>query len=192
MGSGPWWVAWAVYGPMAIVGAGWAYVSRGAVLSPAGEPWFGARYAGAVGLCLGAALALGTILATRVLVVHTRWARELHLTLRAALVGTSPRRVAQLALLSGISEELLFRSALAPSLGIVASSLLFGLMHIAPRGIYLAWALWASVMGMAFAVLFEASGTLLAPILAHVLINYENMQYIIHYDPTPLDSDRLG
>jgi membrane protease YdiL (CAAX protease family) len=47
------------------------------------------------------------------------------------------------------------------------------------------------VMGALFGVLYEASGTLLAPVLAHALINYENMQYIIHYDPTPLDMDRL-
>lgn len=42
-------------------------------------------------------------------------------------------------------------------------------------------------MGLAFGVLFEGTGVLLGPILAHGLINYENMHFIAAYDP---DQDR--
>jgi membrane protease YdiL (CAAX protease family) len=194
MASGPFWLAWAVYLPMAAFAALWAYTARGTVLSPDTAPWLSAERGIAAGLGLGLAVAVAvvTIVSTRVLVARTVWARELHLTLRTALLGTPSGRVAQLALLSSVSEELLFRAALQPAVGLVASSLLFGVLHVSPRGTYVAWAVWATVMGLLFGLLFAASGTLLAPILAHALINYENMQYIIHYDPTPLDRGRLG
>jgi membrane protease YdiL (CAAX protease family) len=194
MATGPFWLAWAVYLPMAALAALWAYATRGAVFSLAAPPWLSSERGLAAGLGVGLALlvAVTTIASTRVLVARTVWARELHLTLRAALLGMPSGRVAQLAVLSSVSEELLFRAALQPAAGLVGSSLLFGLLHVSPRGTYVAWALWATLMGFLFGALYLASGTLLAPILAHALINYENMQYIIHYDPTPLDKGRLG
>jgi membrane protease YdiL (CAAX protease family) len=194
MASGPFWLAWAVYLPMAAFAALWAYWTRGSVLSLDQAPWLSPdrRFAAIFGLVLGLGIAVATVASTRLLVSRTAWARELHLTLRAALLGLPAGRVAQLALLSSVSEELLFRGALMPTLGLWGSSLLFGVLHVSPRGTYFAWALWALVMGLLFGALFAASGTLLAPILAHALINYENMQYIIHYDPTPLDKSRPG
>jgi membrane protease YdiL (CAAX protease family) len=141
-------------------------------------------------MVLAVLLAAATVALTRVLVARTRWAKNLHLTLRAALGAPSPLRVLSLSALSAISEELLFRAALQPLIGVALSALLFGLVHVSSRETYLAWSLWAGAMGMLFGLLFEASGTLLAPMLAHALINYENMQYIVHYDPTPLDIDR--
>ena len=74
----------------------------------------------------------------------------------------------------------------------LAGSALFGLAHLAGRESSLPLALWAFVRGLMFSALYLASGTLLAPILAHWLINYENMQYICNYDPTPLDIDRIS
>ena len=194
MASGPNWLAWAVYLPMATVAALWAYWTRGAVLSLEAAPWLSPNrgLATGLGIGLGVVVALVTIASTRVLVARTTWARELHLTLRAALLGMSAGRVLTLALLSSISEELLFRAALLPALGLLASSLVFGILHVSPRGTYFAWTLWATLMGFTFGALFLASGSLLAPIVAHALINYENMQYIIHYDPTPVDRSRLG
>jgi uncharacterized protein len=193
MATGPFWLAWAVYLPMAVFAALWAYVTRGTVFSLAATPWLSSErgIAAALGLGLALVVAAATIASTRLLVARTVWARELHLTLRAALLGLPAGRVAQLALLSSLSEELLFRAALQPAVGLVASSVLFGVLHVSPRGTYVAWALWATLMGFLFGALYAASGTLLAPILAHALINYENMQYIIHYDPTPLDRGRL-
>jgi membrane protease YdiL (CAAX protease family) len=131
-----------------------------------------------------------TLRATRLLVVHTRWASELHLHLRGKLLGLTSSQMVLLAGLSAWSEELLFRAALGPSLGFLGSSALFGLMHFAPSASYLPRATWAFGMGLLFSGLYLASGTLLASIVAHWLINYENMQYICNYDPTPLDIDR--
>lgn len=194
MGAGPWWLALAIYTPMALAGAVWAYASRGSILTPAHGPWLSPNttLSGVLGGVLALALAAATVALTRVLVARTRWAKNLHLTLRAALGDLTPGRMLFLSLLSAVSEELLFRSALEPVLGLFASSLVFGLVHVSSRETYLSWSLWAAIMGLCFGLLFEASGTLIAPILAHALINYENMQYIVHYDPTPLDIDRRG
>jgi membrane protease YdiL (CAAX protease family) len=177
---------------MALAGAVWAYASRGSFLSPAHTPWLSPNttLAGVLGAVIALVLAGATVAMTRVLVTRTQWAKNLHLTLRAALGEVSTGRMLFLSLLSAVSEELLFRSALQPLLGLFATSLVFGLVHVSPRETYLSWSLWAAVMGACFGLLFEASGTLLAPILAHALINYENMQYIVHHDPTPLDIDR--
>jgi membrane protease YdiL (CAAX protease family) len=114
------------------------------------------------------------------------------MTLRGLLLGLTPGRMLQLSVLSALSEELLFRALLVPMMGLVPSALVFGVLHISPRGTSVAWPVWAFAMGVSFGALFEASGTLFAPILAHALINYENMQYISNYDPSPLEIDRPG
>jgi membrane protease YdiL (CAAX protease family) len=146
--------------------------------------------AGGVLLVLG--LCWFTLGATRFLVTHARWAEQLHLHLRSELLGTTSSQMVVLAGLSAWSEELLFRAALGPAIGFVGSSALFGLIHHAPSASYLQRAAWAFGMGLLFSGMYLASGTLLAPIAAHWLINYENMQYICNYDPTPLDIDRAS
>lgn len=72
---------------------------------------------------------------------------------------------------SGVGEEALFRGALQPVLGLVATSILFGLLHIGPDRRYLVWTLWAIGAGFLFGFLYEWTGGLLAPISAHVLHN---------------------
>jgi len=124
------------------------------------------------------------VAATRWLVRHTRWARSLRVTLRSALLGASSRRLLLLALSSSLAEELLFRAALLPSIGVLASSLIFGALHnSASRDSQLPWMLWATLMGLVFGLLFVASGSLLAPLFAHAAINYENMHYVCSEQP---------
>jgi CAAX protease family protein len=73
--------------------------------------------------------------------------------------------------LSGVGEEAFFRGALQPALGIVATSILFGALHVGPDRRYLVWTLWAIGTGFLFGLLYEWTGGLLAPITAHVLHN---------------------
>ncbi len=155
--------------------------------------WLSSVPARGLGLGIIAALAVAsfTIAATRVVVRRTDWARRLHLALRVHLSDLTFERIVVLALLSAAGEELLFRAALQPALGLLPAACVFGALHVPPRGTGVSWPVWALVMGIAFGVLYEASGHILPPILAHALINYENMQYIRSYDPTPLDMSRL-
>jgi len=48
---------------------------------------------------------------------------------------------------------------------------LFGLAHIGPDRRYLVWTAWAVLAGFVFGVLYEVSGGLLAPVLAHCAHN---------------------
>jgi len=186
MGRSPWWLPWAVYGPLGALGAVLSWLSRGAVLAaPDGVRFASGRVTSElVGLALALLVTVVTVRATRLLVERAMWARRLHLTLRGALLGASHGRLLVLAGCSAVAEELFFRAALLPAVGLFASSLVFGALHVSSRDTYLGWMLWASLMGVVFGGLFVGSGSLLAPVVAHAAINYGNMQYLCRYDPT--------
>jgi membrane protease YdiL (CAAX protease family) len=92
------------------------------------------------------------------------------------LAPLSLLQLAVLAALAGFSEEVLFRGVLLPGLareltpvgGLVASSLLFGLVHFASR----AYAVVAGVMGVYLGVLFLLTGSLVAPIVSHAIYDF--------------------
>jgi membrane protease YdiL (CAAX protease family) len=81
--------------------------------------------------------------------------------------------LAILAAVAGLSEEVLFRGVVLVALmewtwagwALLASSLLFGLVHFASR----TYALLAGVMGLYLGALFLAQGNLLAPAITHAL-----------------------
>lgn len=72
---------------------------------------------------------------------------------------------------SGVGEEMFFRGAVQPEFGLVVAALAFGLVHIGPDRRYLVWTAWAVLAGFLFGFLYEASGGLLAPIVAHTAHN---------------------
>ena len=72
---------------------------------------------------------------------------------------------------SGVGEEAFFRGALQPVLGLLLTSLLFGALHIGPDRRYLVWTLFSIGAGFLFGFLYEWTGGLLAPMVAHVLHN---------------------
>jgi membrane protease YdiL (CAAX protease family) len=179
------------YALMAALGAAWSLHVRGTIVCAPramlnNSPSFYALLAGCIAATLFAWL---MVYATRVLVTHTLWARALHTSLRAELLGLDSLQMAVLALVGAFSEELFFRAALSSTLGLMPASLVFAVAHLA-RGKG-AWprAMWAFGMGVCLSLLLLMSGSLLPPVLAHCIINYENMQYICNYDPTPLDMD---
>lgn len=88
------------------------------------------------------------------------------------LVGHSSRvSLVALAALSGVGEEMFFRGAVQPEFGLVAASLVFGLLHIGPGRRYLLWTVWAVGAGFLFGGLYALTGGVLAPVVAHVLHN---------------------
>ena len=76
-----------------------------------------------------------------------------------------------LALLSSLGEEILFRGALQPSLGLVPTSILFGLAHVGPDGRIGAWSFWAAGAGIVLGFTFQETGCLWPAIAAHFLVN---------------------
>ena len=144
------------------------------------SPWLTAPYPVRLGLSLslGAALALLVVATTPRLLERAAWARALHDELKEIIATLSTSEVTLLALASGLAEELFFRGALQPALGLLSSSLIFGALHIGPKRAFLAWPLWAFVMGLIFGAIFELTGVLWGPVLAHVWINQRNMSFI--------------
>jgi membrane protease YdiL (CAAX protease family) len=106
----------------------------------------------------------------------------------AALVrGLTPAAALLLAAVSGLAEEALFRGALQPALGWLAASALFGLAHFLPRPGLRSWSLAAALAGLGLGKLFAWSGDLVAPVLAHALLNAVNLlrlsQWRLSADP---------
>ena len=83
-----------------------------------------------------------------------------------------------LAAFSSVAEELLFRGALWPHLGWLGTSFLFGLVHILPRKALWGYPLFALLAGLLFAILREATGSVLPPILAHFTVNALNLWWL--------------
>lgn len=92
------------------------------------------------------------------------------------LAHRSMGELALLAVVAGISEEILFRGTLQAGLGrvlppgwaLVGASMAFGLVHFASR----AYALLATLMGLYLGALFLIQGNLLAPIVTHSLYDF--------------------
>jgi membrane protease YdiL (CAAX protease family) len=134
-----------------------------------------------MGVCIGAA----TVAATRAMVRRAAWARALHAALRPAVHGAGDGTLLALALASAIGEELLFRGLLVPLVGVVFSSIVFGALHQIRGQARWWWMGWATGMGLLFAVVYRATGSLLGPVIAHAAINAANLRYLRDNDPSP-------
>ena len=160
-------LAWAWYGQQR-----WAWTLP--------TPWLSASYEMrlAISLALGLLLAWVVVVTTPWLVERTAWARALHHELRPIVAPLSSTEIIVLALASGLAEELFFRGAMQPVLGLVVTSILFGAAHTGPKRVFLAWSVWAFVMGLLFGAIFELTGVLWGAVLAHALINARNIAYM--------------
>ena len=148
------------YGSLAVVAAVWCGL-RGFDVRPFGER-------PAESLLLGAMTAVCTVsmglLAYRLLPVLRRISEELAPRL---VDGADATSLVLVSIFSGVGEEAFFRGAVQQEFGLVVASLLFGLAHVGPDRRYLVWTAWAALAGLVLGVLYEVSGGLLAPILAH-------------------------
>lgn len=153
-----------------------------------GEAWLtlpgalGHVYSLVIGLALGGLVAFST----RVFVARYAWARNLHSELRPVARDLSAAGIIAIAAFSALGEELWFRGVLQPWVGLWAQAAIFGIVHAQLRGpSRWAWISWATVMGLAFGVTFQLTGSLFGPIAAHALINSLNLAYLKSHDPEP-------
>ncbi len=131
----------------------------------------------------GLGLAVAVIGATRWLVRTQTWAEALHEDLRPMARALGTEAIIPVALASSFGEEVLFRGALVPALGVVASSILFGALHQMRGRSRLSWVAFAVVVGMMLGFLFRATGSLIGPIVAHAVINAVNLRFLITHAP---------
>jgi membrane protease YdiL (CAAX protease family) len=148
------------YGSLAVVAALWCGL-RGFDVRLVGES-LGAS------VLLGVATAACTVSLGLLAYRFLPALREISEELAPRLVdGAASTSLVLVAIFSGVGEEAFFRGALQQEFGLVIASLLFGLAHIGPDRRYLVWTAWAVLAGFVFGLLYELSGGLLAPILAH-------------------------
>lgn len=174
-----------LYGAMALVGL--------LIASGRGDPdLYGAGSSRAwlllAGPILGLAAGLGVVGLTRVATRHFQWARDLHGSFRDLLGPLTGHEIVILALASSIGEELLFRGALQPWMGLWLQAVVFALLHVGPGRRFLPWTLSALVLGLGFGALAEWTGNLGAPIAAHFAINFLNLRHIVR-TPLPAPSE---
>jgi membrane protease YdiL (CAAX protease family) len=100
------------------------------------------------------------------------WARQLEAELSRILVPLHPWEIGILSLLSGFAEELFFRGALQPVIGLIPASLLFGMAHFVPRSPFWPWALQAVFAGFLLGSLYEMTHFLYPVMVAHLLTNF--------------------
>lgn len=155
----------------------WAHPSPWLDLQPAAAH----AYSALLGLTVG----LGVALMTRPLVTRYDWARRLSDELRPVARLMSPAGILMVAILSALGEELLFRSVVQPATGLWIQALLFGLAHQLPGRARWIWVAWAAVMGLVLGAMFQLTGSLLGPVLAHAAVNGLNLRYLREYDPAP-------
>jgi hypothetical protein len=114
------------------------------------------------------------------LLLHLSWrlaergsatARQLGDELRGLLGPLASGEIAALALISGFAEEIFFRGALQGSLGWPLATLIFALLHTGPGKTLRLWGIFALLAGAIFGGLLIWRGALLAPMVAHVLVN---------------------
>jgi uncharacterized protein len=168
-----------VFGGLAI------YVRGGVWTHP--DPWFSLSPWGAhaYSILLGFTVGLLGVGATFALVKKTHWAKLLHEELRPSVSGMPWQGIIAVALFSSLGEEILFRSVLQTSTNLWIQALVFGLAHQLPGRSRWTWVLWATIMGVVFGVLFEATGSLLGPIVAHATINGMNLRFLQVHQTQP-------
>jgi membrane protease YdiL (CAAX protease family) len=128
---------------------------------------------------LGLAVAVATIALSRKITECTRWGDAMGRALAELLGERSLRDCIVLGVASGVAEEAFFRGVLQPALGWLLASLIFGLVHFAPKRDLLPWTGFALCAGLVLGGLFEFTGNLVAPIVAHVGINAVNLRRLV-------------
>lgn len=129
----------------------------------------------ALGAAAGGLLLLVSNLATR----RTRWGEALARSMAEALGPLSVPDALLLATASGLAEELFFRGALQPVVGWIPASILFGVLHFVPRREFAPWTIFAIGAGLLFGWMVEWTGSLTAPVVAHVLVNGVNLPKLV-------------
>jgi membrane protease YdiL (CAAX protease family) len=148
------------YGALAVVAAVWCGL-RGFEVPLLGE-------SGVASLLLGFVTATCTVSLGLLAYLLLPALRNISEELAPRLVDGADRTgLVLISVFSGVGEEAFFRGAVQQEFGLVVASLLFGLAHVGPDRRYLVWTAWAVMAGFVFGFVYDLSGGLLAPVVAH-------------------------
>ena len=165
-------IAWWFYLILAIAGVIWIGASQGsiplALFIDKADWWFD------IGLGVMAGLSLVALWNTGRQFVPAL--RDLEEVLARQIGPLSSSEALALALISGFAEELFFRGAMQTSWGWGWATLIFTLMHFGPGRVFRWWTLFAFIAALVFGGLTLHRGTLLAAIVAHIVVNSINLR----------------
>lgn len=137
-----------------------------------------------LGLGLGSTSGAVMVVFWRWAIHRVEWARQLKRDLRELLGVLLPDEMVVLAIASSLGEEAFFRGALLPALGrggLFTSSLVFALLHLGPLSRFprmLPWTISSFVTALVLGGLFLVTGNLVAPVMAHFLVNFVNLRLV--------------
>jgi membrane protease YdiL (CAAX protease family) len=103
--------------------------------------------------------------------------------------GLNSYQIGLIAFASSVGEEILFRGAIQPLLGVWFTSLLFALMHVDPEGKSWGWTVWAFLGGLVMGGAALATGSLWAPIMIHFGVNVISISRISRIAPSKSPSE---
>ena len=172
-------LAWVFYLVLALAGAlwiGWREGTIGLEVFVDPQQWW---------LDLGIGVAAGLVLLGVWAAGRHRFPNAIRLErqLSRLLGPLQPSEIVGLALLSGFAEELFFRGAVQGSWGWFPATVLFALLHTGPGPSYRVWTAFAGVAGLVLAGLMLWRGNLLAPVVAHALVNGINLAKLTRSEP---------
>jgi membrane protease YdiL (CAAX protease family) len=170
----------AVYGLLGVAAVAWSALRGRADIYQLDGRSTVARLA--VSPFVGVAFGLGVVFLSRLAVHRMEWARVLHREFHAVVHELSAREILVLAVASSAGEELFFRGALLPVVGLLPSSALFAALHVRPQLRFLPWTAMSFIIGLAMGLMFIQLGDLGAPIAAHFTINLLNLNYIAKHE----------
>ena len=130
------------------------------------------------GILSGLAAGLLIVFASRMALYRFEWMRSLHQELRHLLFPLTDAEIVVLAAASSVGEEMFFRGALMPAIGLVGSSAIFALLHIGPKARHLPWTASSFAVGLLFGAMFQWTGDLTGPVIAHFLVNFLNLRHV--------------
>ncbi len=132
------------------------------------------------GLGLGGGLLAVNMLTLTIGARYFAWCRRIkHLMehdVAPLFCGFSVGAALLLALMSGISEEVLFRGVLQSQIGLAGASILFGLAHIWSKDTVI-YGVYAALIGALLGVAYMLTHNLWTPIAAHVVNNFVAILY---------------
>jgi membrane protease YdiL (CAAX protease family) len=130
------------------------------------------------GVLCGLAAGVVIVFGSRLALYRFEWARALHRDLRHLLFPLTDIEIVVLAVASSVGEELFFRGALLPAIGLVGSSAVFALLHVGPKVRHLPWTVTSFGAGLLFGAIFLWTGDLTGPVVAHFLVNFLNLRHV--------------
>ena len=142
-----------------------------AAFQPLGFPHTDPVLAAVVSIALVALVHRLSLLALR----HWRTLRKCAVQIRRILGELTTKESLFIACASGIGEELFFRGWLLNEIGLIPSSLIFGIVHVPPNRDWIFWPLFAAAMGVALGALCLWTDTLVFAIGVHAGVNFVNI-----------------